>query len=213
MMYPEEEMGMGSYVGEIREGPDGALYQWEEGMDGFGNPIGFWKALKRGFRAVRRVARIPIVRKLLPAAAGLIPGIGPAAAAGVMAAQRAGILGLGQIDPEIMGIGNYVGEIREGPDGELYQWEEGIDGFGNPVGFWKALRRVGRAAGRFVRGPVGRALVQTATQALPAPYRTAARRAIQQVAAGRPRQALRTAAGVIPGPYGAAARAVLPLFQ
>lgn len=213
MMYPEEEMGMGSYIGEIREGPDGNFYQWVEGIDGFGNPIGFWKALKRGFRAVRRVARIPVVRKLLPAAAGLIPGIGPAAAAGVMAAQRAGILGLGQIDPEIMGIGNYIGEVREGPDGELYQWEEGIDGFGNPIGFWKALRRIGRAAGRFVRGLVGRALVQTATQALPAPYRAAARTAIQQVAAGRPRQALRTAAGVIPGPYGAVARAALPMLR
>lgn len=213
MMYPEEEMGVGSYIGEIREGPDGALYQWEEGVDGFGNPIGFWKFLKKVGRAVRKFTRIPIVRRLLPAAAGLIPGIGPAAAAGVMAAQRAGILGLGQIDPEIMGIGNYIGEIREGPDGELYQWEEGVDGFGNPVGFWKALRRVGRVAGRFIRGPVGRALVHTATEYLPAPYRAATRRAIQQVAAGRPRQALRTAAGVIPGPYGAVARTALPLLR
>ena len=36
-----------------------------------------------------------------------------------------------------LGIGNYVGEIRQGPDGQLYEWVEGVDGLGNPIGFWK----------------------------------------------------------------------------
>lgn len=136
-MYPEEELGIGNYVGEIRQGFDGNLYQWQEGVDGLGYPVGFWKAIKKvgravgkGVRAVRRVARIPIVRKLLPVAAGMIPGVGPAAAAGVRAAQSAGLLG----------EGNYIGELRDDGYGNLYQWEEGMDGLGNPVGFWKYIR-------------------------------------------------------------------------
>jgi hypothetical protein len=95
MTYPEDVMGLGSYAGELRQAPNGDLYQWEEGVDGFGNPVGFWKILKKGISAARRVARIPAVRKLLPVAAGMIPGIGPAAAAGVRAAQSAGFLGNG----------------------------------------------------------------------------------------------------------------------
>jgi hypothetical protein len=37
---------------------------------------------------------------------------------------------------QMMGIGRY-GEVREGPDGRLYQWVQGIDGLGNPIGFWR----------------------------------------------------------------------------
>ncbi len=29
----------------------------------------------------------------------------------------------------------HAGEIRQGPGGQLYQWVEGIDGLGNPIGF------------------------------------------------------------------------------
>jgi hypothetical protein len=47
----------------------------------------------------------------------------------------------------VMGIGSYVGEIRQGPDGQLYEWVEGVDGLGNPIGFWrKAFRAIRRAA-------------------------------------------------------------------
>ena len=38
-------MGIGSYVGEVRPGPDGQPYRWVEGVDGLGNTIGFWKKL------------------------------------------------------------------------------------------------------------------------------------------------------------------------
>ena len=44
--------GLGS-VGDIAEGPDGNLYEWVQGVDGLGNPIGFWKRLKRGKLASR----------------------------------------------------------------------------------------------------------------------------------------------------------------
>ena len=42
----------------------------------------------------------------------------------------------------MMGIGSYVGEVRRGPDGQVYQWVEGVDGLGNPIGFWKGLKKL-----------------------------------------------------------------------
>ena len=52
----------------------------------------------------------------------------------------------------MMGIGSYVGEVRRGPDGQVYQWVEGVDGLGNPIGFWKAVRAVGKFAARLSFG-------------------------------------------------------------
>lgn len=60
-------LGLGSYIGELREGPDGNLYEWVEGVDGLGNPIGFWK---KAFKAVKGVAQKAIKAGL----ARLIPG-------------------------------------------------------------------------------------------------------------------------------------------
>jgi len=60
-------LGIGSYVGELREAPDGNLYEWVAGVDGLGNPIGFWK---KAFKAVKGVAQTAIKAGL----ARLIPG-------------------------------------------------------------------------------------------------------------------------------------------
>lgn len=60
-------LGIGSYVGELREGPDGNLYEWVAGVDGLGNPIGFWK---KAFKAVKGVAQKAVKAGL----ARLIPG-------------------------------------------------------------------------------------------------------------------------------------------
>jgi hypothetical protein len=111
----EELQGVGRYeatqmmgtgeLGEVRAGPDGRLYQWVESVDGLGNPVGFWKGLRR---FVRRA--IPYVTT----AASFIPGAGPAVAAGVRAAtpvlQRAGVLGHGGL-----------GALYQSPDGTIYQ--------------------------------------------------------------------------------------------
>ena len=66
-------MGSG-YLGEVRQGPDGNLYQYVQGVDGLGNPIGgFWRRFKRlARRAVRKA--LPYVQQFAP----LIPGAGPA---------------------------------------------------------------------------------------------------------------------------------------
>ena len=43
---------------------------------------------------------------------------------------------LGEDDAtRMMGVG-YLGEVRQGPDGALYQYVQGVDGLGNPIGFW-----------------------------------------------------------------------------
>jgi hypothetical protein len=173
-------MGIGR-VGEVRQGPDGRLYQWVQGVDGLGNPIGFWRALRRVGRGLRRVAQraLPIVQQVAP----LVPGGGAVTAALRTAApvlRQAGVTGhngLGALyqapdgslyqvqglaqDEELQGLGEdeltqmmgigYVGEVRQGPDGKLYQWVQGVDGLGNPVGFWRALRRVGRGLRRVAR--------------------------------------------------------------
>jgi hypothetical protein len=57
---------------------------------------------------------------------------------------------LGENDAtRMMGVG-YLGEVRQGPDGALYQYVQGVDGLGNPIGgFWSRLRsRVKKFVGR-----------------------------------------------------------------
>jgi len=123
-------MGIGSYVGEVRRGPDGQAYQWVEGVDGLGNPIGFWKGLKS------------IMSKALPLAK-FIPGVGP-----IIAAVKPFCQTLPQLQPFIqkapaiqpvyqlgtkickvlgkVGIAGAEGGIMEAPDGQLYEVVEGI---------------------------------------------------------------------------------------
>jgi hypothetical protein len=188
-------MGIG-YPGEVRQGPDGSLYQWVGGMDGLGNPIGFWRGLRRIAKRMRPFLRtaLPIVERVatmipLPQAQAVAAGIRVAKPflrrAGIAGGDGLGALyeapdgtiyqvqgvseeeelrGLGEEEElrgfaedeelrglgeneltQVMGIG-YPGEARQGPDGNLYQWVEGVDGLGNPIGFWKGLRRFVRKA-------------------------------------------------------------------
>ena len=105
-------MGIG-YLGEVRQGPDGNLYQYVQGVDGLGNPIGgFWSKLKRGLRKVHSLAQ---------RGASFIPGsYGAAIRAGLKVAtpvlQKAGIAG-----------GNGLGALYQAPDGTLYQRVQGLD--------------------------------------------------------------------------------------
>jgi hypothetical protein len=166
-------MGLG-YVGEVRQGPDGRLYQWVEGIDGLGNPVGSW--LRRLRRGVQRFVRkaMPIAKYVAP----FVPGGAAALTVATPILQRAGVAGgnglgalyeapdgslyqvqglaeeeelrgLGQEEPaQMMGQG-YLGEVRQDLEGNLYQWVEGVDGLGNPVGSW--LKRLRRGVQRFVR--------------------------------------------------------------
>lgn len=193
-----EMMGIG-YLGEVRRGPDGDLYQWVEGVDGLGNLTGWWSRIKKGVKSVAKKAS-QLVRKPWCIPLQAIPGVVKHAAKGVCRvigklsplahvpvvgsyykgvaklckiAKGCGIAGLeeglgdgtfalyqgldedenlyglatdevlyglGQEDlTAVMGIGN-LGEVRRGPDGELYQWVEGIDGLGRRKRFWHCQR-------------------------------------------------------------------------
>lgn len=76
---------------------------------------------------------------------------------------------------DMMGIGNYVGEIRQGPDGQLYEWTEGIDGLGNPIGFWKGLRKLASGAVNVAKQAASGALPLLA-KLIPAPLKGMAKR-------------------------------------
>lgn len=144
-------MGIGSYMGEIRQGPDGGLYEWVEGVDGLGNPVGIWKTLKKGFTQV--------VKKALPLTS-YIPGIGP-----IIQKVRGGVQqfcsALPQLQPcvstipqagpifatankvcEVLkktGLAGVNGPIVSDSDGQLYEMVEGIGAYGEPV---QELRRI-----------------------------------------------------------------------
>jgi hypothetical protein len=120
-------MGIGSYVGEVRRGPDGQVYQWVEGVDGLGNPIGFFKKL---------------LSKALPLAK-MLPGVGPIIGAvkpfcqtlpkmQPFIQQAPGIQPIYTLGTKIckvlgkVGIAGAEGAIMEAPDGQLYEVVEGI---------------------------------------------------------------------------------------
>ena len=105
-------MGIG-YLGEVRQGPDGNLYQYVQGVDGLGNPIGgFWSFAKRALKAGHRLAQ---------RGASFIPGpYGAAIQTGLKIAtpflKKAGVAGY-----------EGLGALYQAPDGTLYQQVQGID--------------------------------------------------------------------------------------
>jgi len=112
----EAEMSGVGYLGEVAQGPDGRLYQYVQTIDGLGNPIGFWKRLRRlGQRALR--SALPIAQRFAP----LVPGVGPAAAAVIQRAtpylKQAGLIGI-----------DGLGALYQAPDGSLYRMDGRMDG-------------------------------------------------------------------------------------
>ena len=78
-------MGVG-YLGEVRQGPDGNLYQYVQGVDGLGNPIGFWRGLRRRLKKVVGRA-LPFVQKIAP----FIPGASAALTVATPFLKQAGV--------------------------------------------------------------------------------------------------------------------------
>ncbi|MBD9356766.1 hypothetical protein [Methylomonas albis] len=223
-------MGIG-YLGEMRQGPDGQVYQFVQGVDGLGNPIGgFWSRVKRGLKRALPIARtfapfIPGGAAVLTAATPFLRQAGIQGQDGIGELYEAPdgnvyqVQGLGELEQfygidedsleQIMGLG-YIGEIRQGPDGNLYQYLQGVDGLGNVGGFWSKLRKLGKRALQF----------QPARLALKAvsPYIQQAMPIVRQVASAVPggAQALTAAAPLMkqaglagchcqqPRPYGPA---------
>jgi len=99
-------MGVG-YLGEVRQGPDGALYQYVQGVDGLGNPFGFWRRLKRWARRVVQKA-LPIAQQFAP----FIPGGTAALTAATPILKQAGVAGY-----------DGLGALYQAPDGSVYQMQ------------------------------------------------------------------------------------------
>jgi hypothetical protein len=162
-------MGIGSYVGEVRRGPDGQPYQWVEGVDGLGNPIGFWRRVKS------------LVRRALPLAK-MIPGVGP-----IIGAVKPFCQTLPQMRPFIQqapgirpvytmgtkickvlgkaGIAGAEGAIMEAPDGQLYEVVEGI---GEDGTVRRSVRRVWLSIPATIRARRARQGVQPLVTTAPA---------------------------------------------
>lgn len=138
-------MGIG-YLGEVRQGPDGNLYQYVQGVDGLGNPIGgIWRRFKRFARkAVRRA--LPYVQQFAP----LIPGVGPAVSVLTSAIPAAPPVMMptapaeappatppaSMAPAETATAGWGLGALYQAPDGSLYQVqglaaEEELQGIGD----------------------------------------------------------------------------------
>ena len=227
-------MGIG-YPGEVAQGADGNLYQWVQGVDGLGNPVGAWQRwmgrrgqpfpyrARRFLRRVRHFAPVPMAPVVvsappvacptpqpMPAAPTTAPASMPGAAPAAPAATATAGWGLGEDDvTQVMGLGQ-PGEVRTGPDGNLYQWVQGVDGLGNPVGWGWALRKIRKAAKRVAP------FVQRFAPLIPGGAALTALRA----AAPLLRRAVpfaRRLAPYIPGPYGAAVatalRTATPILQ
>jgi hypothetical protein len=134
------------------------------------------RRLRRGLRSVVRRA-LPAVQSLAPFIPGVGPAAAVALTAAAPALRRAGVAGYGGLgalyqasdgtlyqmqgfaeDEELRGLGQdeltqvmgigQPNEVRQGPDGKLYQWVQGVDGLGSPIGIWRGLRRRLRSVAR-----------------------------------------------------------------
>lgn len=80
---------------------------------------------------------------------------------------------------QMMGIGQ-LGEIRRGPDGDMYQWVEGVDGLGNLTGFWskikKGVKRIAKTVSKYATKPYCIPL-----QAIPGPVKGIAKKVCRVV--------------------------------
>jgi hypothetical protein len=117
------EVGGIGYLGEVRLGGDGHLYQWSEEIDGLGNVVGSWRRLRRLGRRIRKGVR-RVARRALPIAERVAAAIphpkAKAVAAGIRRARPI-LRQAGLSDP------NGLGALYEAPDGSIYQ----VDGIGD----------------------------------------------------------------------------------
>jgi hypothetical protein len=127
-------MGIGSYVGEVRRGPNGQVYQWVEGVNGLGNPIGFWKGLKK--LASKAVSTALPLAKMIPGVGPIIGAVKPFCQTlpqmQPLIQQAPGIQPIYMLGNKIckvlgkVGIAGAEGAIMEAPDGQLYEVVESI---------------------------------------------------------------------------------------
>lgn len=148
----QQMRGMG-YLGELRQAPDGSLYEWVQGVDGLSNPIGFWKKLKRWGKRLAKTAikyypPAAALQSLAPLATQALPYIQQAIAPPPVA-PTVPVMPVTPVTPiatpvtppaapaateatpaEAGAAGWGLGSLLQGPDGRLYQiqgWGEADD--------------------------------------------------------------------------------------
>jgi hypothetical protein len=124
-------LGIGNYVGEIRQGPDGQLYEWVEGVDGLGNDIGFWKGVKKlASKAVKFIPGIgPVIEQVRGAVKGFCQGLPKLAPCAEQSVELKPVFQIGTKLCSILGKAGLAGAedgIMQAPDGQLYEVVEGI---------------------------------------------------------------------------------------
>ena len=137
-LYDGFEDGPGDAVpGEVRLGADGRLYQWVEGYDGLGEPVGFWSLIPGIAKTVLPVVAskvLPRLRRWLPQAARTLRQFAPVApvVAPTPVVQQAPVMQPAPEQPppaaaedtdDLTGFG----ALYQAPDGSLYQLQDVSD--------------------------------------------------------------------------------------
>jgi len=150
-------MGLGT-PGELRNGPDGRVYGWVEGLDSYGRRRGGWTPYNRLRRRVYRLCaytfpkhfgRHPVIRpagpttQIRPIYSKIVRST--TSLPRIQRPRAVSLRGLGA-PAEIQGLlgVGYPGVTIQGPDGQLYGWISGYDGLGTPLGFWGKLKRLAK---------------------------------------------------------------------
>lgn len=121
----------GAMPGEVRLGEDGRLYQWVEGYDGLGEPVGFWSLLPGIAKTVLPVVAskiLPRLRRYLPQAVRTLRQMAPV----VPVVQPTPVVQQTPVMPppdqpappqdgdDLTGFG----ALYQAPDGSLYQLQD-----------------------------------------------------------------------------------------
>jgi hypothetical protein len=133
--------GPGDFPGEVRQGADGRLYQWVEGYDGLGDPVGFWSLIPSIAKTVLPVVAskvVPRLRRILPQAlrslrqfAPVVPPVQPMpVVAPRPVVQPTPVVQPASEQPETEDTSDDLtgfGALYQAPDGSLYQLQDYAD--------------------------------------------------------------------------------------
>ncbi len=137
--------GLGD-VGDLYEGLDGHLYEWVEGVDAWGESIGFWQGVSEPVAPV--LGGLGALYEAPDGTVYQVQGLSEEeeeAAEAEAPAQSEEARETPAMPP--MGRGR-PGEIRRAPDGKRYRWVQGRDAQGKRTGFWRRLRPIARGQRR-----------------------------------------------------------------
>jgi hypothetical protein len=133
-LYEAEGFEDDAVPGEVRLGADGRLYQWVEGYDGLGEPVGFWSLIPSIAKTVLPVVAskvLPRLRRFLPQAARTLRQFAPVmpVVPQAPAMQQAPVMQPPPDQPAPAAADDSddltgFGALYQAPDGSLYQIQD-----------------------------------------------------------------------------------------